>query len=243
MKTEIYIHTCTCAARRNGDLAYISVFPLSFGGHECPTVQRAPVDLFRISCQSTCVPGTTPSILHSCSRPLIRRILVTMHSRYHLTCRCQCVTPPSLSQFESPPLSHTLRAPRSHILWEPPALTYFESPHITAFTASGSHVPTPHFCLSCFFLLLFFFPHVSPPSPRSHSLRAPKPHFHLSLAVKNMNSLTPSEAHSWEYSPLSKQTRLASIDITMDGWIYKLFSWRGSLNSREVLCSSPAHIK
>ena len=172
MKTEIYIHTCTCAARRNGDLAYISVFPLSFGGHECPTVQRAPVDLFRISCQSTCVPGTTPSILHSCSRPLIRRILVTMHSRYHPTCRCQCVTPPSLSQFESPPLSHTLRAPRSHILWEPPALTYFESPHITAFTASGSHVPTPHFCLSCFFLLLFF-SHMWAPRPRALTVWEP----------------------------------------------------------------------
>ena len=27
MKTEIYIHTCTCAARRTGDLAYISVYP------------------------------------------------------------------------------------------------------------------------------------------------------------------------------------------------------------------------
>ena len=42
MKTEIYIHTCTCAARRNGDLAYISVFPFSFEGHACPTVQCAP---------------------------------------------------------------------------------------------------------------------------------------------------------------------------------------------------------
>ena len=55
----------------------------------------APVDIFRINCQSTCVPGTTSSILHSCSRPLIKRIWVNMHSRYHprYHLRCQCVTP------------------------------------------------------------------------------------------------------------------------------------------------------
>ena len=131
----------------------------------------APVDLFRISCQSTCVPGTTPCILHSCSRPLIRRILVTMHSRYHPRYRCQCVTPPSLSRFESPPLSHTLRAPCSHILWEPPTLTYVESPHITAVTASGSHVPTPHFVFSFF---CSFVTTCEPPAPTLSQFESPQ---------------------------------------------------------------------
>ena len=59
-------------------------------GPMCPP---APVDLFRISCQSTFVPGTTSSILHSCSRTVIRRIWVNMHARYHPRYPLRC-TPP-----------------------------------------------------------------------------------------------------------------------------------------------------
>ena len=128
-----------------------------------PMCTPAPVDLFMISCQSTCVPGTTPSILHSCSRPLIRRILVTMHSRYHPRYRCQCVTPPSLSQFESPPLSHTLRAPRSHILWEPPH-NCFHSIRLTC-----AH---PAFLFFLFFVL--FFPTCEPPALTLSQFESPQ---------------------------------------------------------------------
>ena len=144
----------------------------------------APVDLFRISCQSTCVPGTTPSILHSCSRPLIRRILVTMHSRYHPRYRCQCVTPPSLSQFESPPLSHTLRAPRSHILWEPPH-NCFHSIRLTC-----AH---PAFL---FFLFLFFFSH----------MRAPRPHALTVWEPPIPTFISRSRWRIWTRWPLVKHT-------------------------------------
>ena len=119
-KREIYIHTFTCAARKNGDLTYIDVY-----FHRRPDLPHgsayttAPVDLFRINgnsnsscrehafqtiCEVASLPTAQPrtqgvSIDCRSRSPECTASLPTAISKYHLWC-----TPPLYSTSHKKPI-------------------------------------------------------------------------------------------------------------------------------------------